>query len=52
MEILLGLMIIYSWVHASMISFKKLNNLTDYEKTVMIAAFIFFVIFTITTIME
>lgn len=42
---LLGLIMIYSWIHIIVICFKKLTGLTQYEKIVSWVAFVGFVIF-------
>lgn len=37
---LIGLVLLYAYVHATIICFKKLHGLTQYEKTVSLVAFI------------
>ena len=39
---IIGLIMIYSWIHAVVINFKKLQGLTDYEKVVLWVALVGF----------
>ena len=40
MATLLGLIMVYTWVHAVVINFKKLQGLTTYEKVVLWVALV------------
>lgn len=42
MMTILGLIMFYVWIHTIVICFKKLENLTNYEKGVSIAALVAF----------
>jgi len=35
METLIGLIMIYAWIHAVVVIFKKIKNLTTYEKVLL-----------------
>ena len=45
METILGLAMIYAWVHGAIIVGKKTENLTQYERTVLIVGAIAFVLY-------
>lgn len=47
METILGLAMIYAWIHGTVIVFKKIKNLTQYEKVVLWFGFISFILFVI-----
>lgn len=47
---ILGLVMVYSWVHALIILFKKLNKTTTYEQVVVITAIIGVALYVIGTI--
>lgn len=49
---LIGVWIIYSWIHAGVIIFKKLPALPTYEKVVSWTAFVSLVLFMIGYFME
>lgn len=49
---ILGFTMIYSWIHATVICFKKLKGLTKYEKIVTMAGFVFIFLFIIGTMMN
>jgi len=40
METLLGLAMFYVWIHGVVVIFKKIDNLTSYEKFVLIAGLV------------
>lgn len=44
MEALLGLVMIYSWIHAGMIINKRISNTTQYENVVLIVGLVGFVL--------
>lgn len=50
MTSILGLIMIYTWVHAVVINFKKLTGLTQYEKVVLGFALGFAILFVIGSI--
>lgn len=50
MELLLGLAMFYSWIHGAIIVGKKIKNLTQYEKVVLVFAVSAFALFVIGTI--
>ena len=37
MELLIGIFMLYSWIHGGIIVAKKIENLTGYERFVLIA---------------
>lgn len=47
MEILLGLLVIYTWVHGVVVVFQKIENLNAYEKFVLSFSLGFFVLYLI-----
>jgi hypothetical protein len=49
METILGLAMIYAWVHSVVIGFKKLQGLTQYEKVVLWVGFISMILYVIGT---
>jgi hypothetical protein len=44
-NIILGLLMFYGWIHSTAIIFKKIKDLTQYEKIVLIFSFVFFFLF-------
>lgn len=46
-ETILGLVMIYAWIHGTVVIFNKIENLTNYEKVVLWAGFVAFVLFVI-----
>lgn len=50
METLLGLVIMYTWVHGTVIVAKKIENTSTYENTVMIMGIVGFALYFIGTI--
>ena len=49
---LLGIVMIYSWIHAAIIVFKNNVERTAYESVVLVTAFVFFALFVIGTMTE
>ena len=49
MEILLGLVMYYCWIHGTVIIFKKLKDTTSYENAVLIGGLVGFVLYLIGT---
>jgi hypothetical protein len=45
MFLLIGYITLYAWIHAIIINFTKLKNLSTYEKVVMWTAFVTFILF-------
>jgi hypothetical protein len=52
METIIGLVGFYVLIHAIVIIFKKIGNLTDYEKVVMWASFGVFILFVLGIVSE
>ncbi len=50
MELLLGLAMFYSWIHGAIIIGKKTENLTQYERVVLIFGLAVFVLYLIGTL--
>lgn len=50
MTTLLGIVMIYAWIHAGIIIGKKIHGLTGYEKTILIVGLVAFVLYLIGTI--
>ena len=44
METLLGIAMVYAWVHATVIIFKKVERTTQYEKAVLIVGLVGFIL--------
>ena len=44
METLLGIVMVYAWVHSIVVIFKKVERTTKYEKAVLIAGFVGFIL--------
>jgi len=44
-ELILGLVMIYSWIHSSIIVGKKITGTTQYENVVLIVGLVAFVVF-------
>jgi len=51
METILGLVMIYSWVHGAIIVGKKITGATQYENVVLIVGIVGFVAFVIGSLM-
>ena len=47
---IIGLIMIYSWIHAVVLNFKKLRGLTSYEKVVLWVAFISMALYVVGTL--
>jgi len=47
---LLGLVMIYSWIHGAIIAGKKIQGATQYENVVLIFGLIFFAVFVLDSI--
>lgn len=47
METILGVAMFYAWIHGGIIVAKKTENLTQYEKGVLIAGLAAFILFVI-----
>ena len=47
---IIGLVMMYTWVHSMVIIFPKLKEVTGYEKTVLIVALVGFVFFVLGSI--
>lgn len=50
METILGLVIIYFWVHAVVVVFMKTKKTTTYEKVVLVSGFVGFLLYLFGTI--
>jgi len=50
METIIGLVMMYVWVHSLIIAFKNIGNINTYEKIVCIVALIFAALYIIGTI--
>ena len=50
METILGLIMIYAWIHGTVIIFQKIKETTTYEKVVLWAGFIAFALYLIGTL--
>ena len=47
MDTILGLAMFYAWIHGTVIIFKKITGLTDYEKAVLWFGLVFTALFII-----
>ena len=50
METILGLIMIYSWVHSVVIVIQKTKHTTQYEKVVLIVSLVSFMLYVLGTI--
>lgn len=50
MDSIIGLVIIYAWVHSLIITYSKTKDCTPYERTVLIVGAVGFTLFVIGTI--
>jgi hypothetical protein len=50
MELILGIIIIYTWVHAVIVFFKEPKKRTTYEKVVSAVALVAFALFVMGTV--
>jgi len=50
MDTLLGIAMLYVWIHSTIIIFKKLGETTSYENVVLIAGLVAVILFVIGTI--
>jgi len=50
MEMLIGLIVIYAWVHSVIIVSKKVENLVTYERAVLFVGLVGFVLYIMGTI--
>lgn len=50
METLIGLIMIYAWIHSTVVIFKKIKGLTEYEGVLLWVGFVAFLLFVLGTI--
>ena len=50
METLIGLVMIYAWVHSVVLGFKYMKETTTYEKVVLLAGLVGFVLYVVGTL--